>query len=650
MSGRYFFFAALFFIFLLHGSFSHAGNFSHYTLKNSKRYSSWELERIQNFLKDAEARLPYIMKTVLDEKITVDFVDFPSDRQRGLNSILIPRCPGDQIPQTSALQSQMLGQAYLEINSIQINRLFLNEIFLGPEGSQKFNCRHGNLYQTALGVLIHETGHLFDRDVKVTSTAAFQSLMGFKSPWLFGQPASKNKMQTRSVNPYELTSLIEAFAVNLEFFLLDPEFACRRPNINHYYEQLFMVTLNPGKNCKSNYDITVKDSTTGSTTQFNLDPSRLYSVDFLLADSGSQLMSFWGHAMFNLVYCAPGVPVGPNCRDGANLSHHVVVSFRANLTDLKLSYLKGIFGGYPSQPFLLTMTSVMREYNRLEKRNLESIPLNMSRQQKINFVGQVLEMYSSYMGEFKFLTNNCATETKDVIKAVVLNDSVQELGYSTPKGLLKDLMSIGLIHPNYKKIEYSHFESYSEKYRAAYEKLLLVAEKIKLKKYDLDEFIELDAKDRKVWYSRVIDSQSDKKANLTLALQVEQDIKDLEKQSLDRGAFEIILKAIETPGDFEQRFSREAQALLKSITENIKRSERFNVNSGGYGIFLPHDNREGAFEQAIAEANQKELQQKMTFIRTEAEKMMSDLVHEIENTGKNIAWLIKSLREVMTKP
>jgi len=640
--GRYFFITT----FLLLSQAAHAGPFSKFFLKNSGRYNTWELERIENFIEQTEARMPQKMKDMINGIIPVDFVDFPEDQKQGLKFILIPKCTVKDGGQNAPKIAQKLGMANIKTNEIKINRLFLNEILLGPELSQKFNCRHRNLYKTAMGVLLHEAGHLFDKQAKVSTSDTFQSLMGFKKPWLFGKAQSRNKLQTRSPNPYEFADLFEAFSVNLEFFLLDSEFACRRPNINQYYEDVLQTQK---RNCKPNYTVVAKDSTNGSSTQYNLDPQRLYSVDYLLADSGSQLMSYWGHAMFNLVFCAPGVPVGPKCREGSNLSHHIVVSFRANLTDLKLSYLKGLFGGYPSQPFLLSMTSVMREYNRLEKRNLESIPLNLTAQQKINFVGQVLEMYSSYMGEFRFLTNNCATESKELLKSIVRTQTVQDLGYSTPKGLLQDLIDIGLIHGNYKKKEYSFFESYSDKYKMAFAKLNNIAKKFNFKEHKLDDFIEMTAAQRMQWYNQIIKSQKDKKALLLLAVQVEQEIKEFEKQSFDKAVFEMMLKAIENPKDFDGKFSSKAKQLIEAITENLKRSERFSTSATGYGVLLPSDQNEGEFERIAADLTRRDLVDGLAFVRAECEKMFSSLDEEIKNTGKNIDALIQALREVIRK-
>ncbi len=642
--GRYFFIISL-----LISQATLAGAFSIFFLKDSGKYSAWEFERIENFLAETEKQIPSKMKKVINGIIPVDFISFTTDRQQGIKYLLMPTCETQAKTSAESKKSprrfQQLGRANLKTNLIELNRLFLNEIFLGEVGSQKFNCRHRSHYHTAMGTLIHEVGHLYDAIAKVTKKTAFQSLMGFKDPWLFGKPESKNKLEARSVNPYELTDLEEAFSVNLEHFLLDPEFACRRPNINQFYEEHFGVKANLERECSVNYLVDVRDSTLAQSVRVDLDPARLYSVDYLLADRGSELMSYWGHAMFNLIFCAPGEPIGAHCRDGRNMAHHVVVSFRANLTDLKLSYLKGLFGGYPSQPFLLSMVSVMREYNRMEKRDLVSIPLKMTALEKNNFVNQVVEMYSSYMGEFYFLTNNCATETRDVIKSVVRKKSAQNLGFSTPVGMVNDLIDAGLIDKNYKKKEYSRYDSYSEKYKDAFNKLSVIAKNRKFKTYDLENFIELPAPTRMAWYLKVINTQKDKKQITFTTLQLEQEIKEFEKQSLDRSVYNTMLMAFEKPEEFKGKFKSSSKFVMDKVVADLKRSERFSTNTVGYGVFLPQDNKDGEFERIIQQNTQRDLAENMKIIRGETEEMFAGLNKEIKLTGENVAALIKIARE-----
>ena len=48
-----------------------------------------------------------------------------------------------------------------------------------------------------------------------------------------------NAQLARSPDPYELTSPLEFVAVNLEYFLLDPSYACRRPSLHRYFSEHF---------------------------------------------------------------------------------------------------------------------------------------------------------------------------------------------------------------------------------------------------------------------------------------------------------------------------------------------------------------------------------------------------------------------------
>src|SRR3546814_16735207 len=53
-------------------------------------------------------------------------------------------------------------------------------------------------------------------------------------PLRFGLRLSRNAFTDRSPDPYELDSPAEFVAVNLEYFVLDPAYACRRPALHRY--------------------------------------------------------------------------------------------------------------------------------------------------------------------------------------------------------------------------------------------------------------------------------------------------------------------------------------------------------------------------------------------------------------------------------
>ena len=168
-------------------------------------------------------------------------------------------------------------------------------------------------------------------------------------------------------------------------------------------------------------------------------PVGFYGVDYLLAGVGEDWSSRWGHSMFRLIVCAPHrQKVSKKCR--SDLEHHVVLSFRANPQDMMLSYWKGFFGGYPSKMFLSSAFGIfIRSISVGEQRELISVPLRFSRQERENFVHHLLEIYWEYLGDYKFLTNNCQSESEDMLRAIFENEKVHYLTALSPVGLMEEL-------------------------------------------------------------------------------------------------------------------------------------------------------------------------------------------------------------------
>src|SRR6185437_14115035 len=155
----------------------------------------------------------------------------------------------------------------------------------------------------------------------------------------------KNRMSLRSPDPYEFASIREAFAVNMEYFILDPEYGCRRPAVDSYYRKLLGMTSAPQCQLDTTVRLNSDNPELNLKTSVNLDPTRIYDIHYLLASSGSSLDSRWGHAMYRVIVCAPWrAKVGPECLQ--DVQYHVILSYRADVSDLVLSYMKGLDGRY----------------------------------------------------------------------------------------------------------------------------------------------------------------------------------------------------------------------------------------------------------------------------------------------------------------
>ena len=296
----------------------------------------------------------------------------------------------------------------------------------------------------AVAALVHELAHAWDREHGLSRDPRLLDLAGWQERPLWPGRSRTSAFPGRSPDRYELHSPAEFVAVNLEHFLLDPGYACRRPMLHAWFADHFhwapasapcAVAL-PWVDAGALADA-------GAEPLLELEPSRVYAVDYLLAGDGEAMASRWGHTMLRLVICAPGRTPGPDCR--LDLDHHRVLSFRAFVDDLQLSSWRGLTGGYPSRLFLLPLQQVIDEYTRVELRPLDSIPLRLSPGEVATLLQRAARVHWSYDGRYRFVGNNCAVETWKLLHEGVPRAAAAELESITPKGLLRRLRRAGML-------------------------------------------------------------------------------------------------------------------------------------------------------------------------------------------------------------
>jgi hypothetical protein len=162
--------------------------------------------------------------------------------------------------------------------------------------------------------------------------------------------------------------------------------------------------------------------------------------------------------MFRLILCSPErETVGPDCLK--DVSHHVVLSYRANVEDLGINKMKGLFGGYPSQLYALPMSEVQAEYNLAELRDLQSLPLKLTPAQKTAFIYRVLEQYWEYQGRYYFITNNCASEAMGFLRGVIDSPQVRAFSGLNPQRIRDQLVASGLADESVLADEWKAIES-----------------------------------------------------------------------------------------------------------------------------------------------------------------------------------------------
>ncbi|KTF40397.1 hypothetical protein OZ12_07160 [Xanthomonas translucens pv. translucens] len=295
----------------------------------------------------------------------------------------------------------------------------------------------------AVAALLHELAHFYDRSAagRLSSDPRLLDLAGWQvSPMRLGLRRGRNAFRERSPDRYELASPAEFVAVNLEHFLLDPDYACRRPALARYFAQ--RLAWSPSATACAPGLAYLQDPLTDEAALLQVDPARVYAVDYLLAKGNSQPMSHWGHSMLRLVICAPGRAPGPDCR--LDLAYHKVLSFRAFVDDVQISNLRGLLGSYPSRLFVLPLRQVVDDYTQVQLRGLQSIPLRLTPEEIAALLERAAQLHWSYDGRYYFLSNNCAVETYKL-----LHDGVQRLAGArlsgiSPTGLLRRLAHAGI--------------------------------------------------------------------------------------------------------------------------------------------------------------------------------------------------------------
>lgn len=424
----------------------------------------------------------------------------------------------------------------LSWGSIIIDLKAIPEINRGEQNATPTNRTHKTFYREILATVVHETIHAYDR-LNVHDSAEAHMIQHCKQvkedrqAHATGEPECRpyeNMYRSYSQNPYflltagfvdgdeswmkhrspdiyELSSAYEAFPVNMEYFLMDPEYACRRPSLYNLFRAQFQHTPFPGKTCNTSLSYVLPDFKGKDSPLKTIDLNRVYEIHYLMAAEGESMMSGWGHSMFRIVMCAPGrKSVGPECLK--DLSEHVVLSYRAFVNSVQINTLKGLTGDYPSRLFFVPMDQVIDEYNKTELRDLRSIPLRLNRDEIRQFVIRAIETHWSYDGQYYFTSNNCAVESLNLMKTSIFRTGVVSIDIKTPIGLEKDLIRMGLANDGVLKNRLSAisngylFDSYRDRYELSYTVLRKV---LNLQHKDFLDFLQTPAAQRNRVYQRI---------------------------------------------------------------------------------------------------------------------------------------------------
>jgi hypothetical protein len=441
---------------------------------------------------------------------------------------------------SSSLAHSVMGRARYD-GQILLNQRWLNALVRGDDQTLPAGRQHATLQRELQATLIHELAHFYDRgqlwsadergllrtcarqhsslgpvglpvqcqgqsqrrftlsdDPRLLELAGWPARIGGR-----GEVEQKNDQYLRTPDAYELSNPREFVAVNLEYFLLDPEYRCRRPGLHDYFSEHFGWAPSATADCAPGLPYLNGGLDVDQPVLGQLDEARIYQVHYLLAEPEGALVSRWGHSMLRVVMCAPGRPLGPDCL--LDVEHHLVLSFRAFVDDLQISSWDGLTGVYPSRLFMLPLAQVVDEYTKVEFRALQSLPLRLTAEEQISLVRRAAEMHWNYDGTYYFVSNNCAVETLKLLRSGTDRSDIRAMETVTPTGLRAllghaDLLDESVLQDRTEALRQGYyFDSYRERYQLMFN---AAREGLSLPQQSVEEWLTLAPQERSGWFEQ----------------------------------------------------------------------------------------------------------------------------------------------------
>ncbi len=636
--------------------------------------------KVSRLLYDAQQKLPLSVRNAIQGKLYVEFETLPNDafgkadrkfKFQSLKSIskiilsekFIPALKGQKTKapwtQDKALETLLheLGHIYdyrfaptphRKAELDQCKRSKLDRI--RRDGQSHRNRK--TVLKDRSATLSSRCFLLLEQSTNVSEDPRFLYLTGW-----YDVQKLKNTRPNR-IPEYAFDNAREYFAVFFERFLRDPTFQCRMPALNKYFETKFDFIPFKNSDCYLDTEVAIKNT----TSYADIDPDRIYEIHFLQASPGEAIESRFGHSLLRLVMCSPKRDtVGPECLK--DVQYHVVMAYNGNVRDLKQSVIKGITGFYESQLLFLRWTLVEKEYNKENFRSFESIPLKINHDEMRQIVYRALELHWTYGGDYKFFSNNCATELYDVLRATINNEVLWETDIITPNGAFDVLKQAGLLDMSRRVV----FDSYKPKLQKAYEEIAKanmqtgIASKLQLN--GLDDYLNNSYADERIdFFNQAIASKKLKDPRKFVGsfyLLASYILNDLDKK-LDQLTAGALLAgqegrlSIRQGSDFdpeeEKKLNEQLMKFVYDVDNLLKLRESIipsNRKISGYGIPQDDDYPESkdAQEEKVAEISSKikgiYKDRKVFF-----DKYFQATSAEVKGTKSNMLIYLKKIREI----
>lgn len=322
---------------------------------------------------------------------------------------------------------------------------------------EKISCKKINCGDFLRRIIVHQLAHIFDetRTIKPMTIQEKKVLTFCSYAWEITKKTIPDACKIlngfkKSISDHpDFLSLLspeqnaqEVFAEHFEKYVFDPDYECRYPGFyNFLVKRIGRLKVQNSKPCAVNYKIPQLKFSATDSNQLDLDPSRIYRIDYFLAEGGEEVFSKWGHTMFRLVVCSPArQKVSELCVN--DTAFHIVVGFSALVTN-GLNPMDGLTGKYSSILTVKPLNEFVKQYSIGEDRSLVAYPIKFAKSEINNFISHVIDAYWNHNKKYYFLGNNCATEGLSLVKRSIQRPYsslfLVDLIVMTPNALLRHL-------------------------------------------------------------------------------------------------------------------------------------------------------------------------------------------------------------------
>lgn len=455
---------------------------------SAKDLNKDQVQQAQQATSDVMAALPEVVKQALQYTIEIQFEKASSTKDN----------------------------VHLGMASMRAKRIWISDAFLRPQSKQE--AESGVFTPIKLRkVIAHEVAHFYDHlnlarpelraqemdcNAKSMNSEERNNLSDMCKYFLFkrttlsddpeflaitgwSQGEFINKFHRRLTDYYASTSREETFPVLMEAYLFDSDFACRMPVANSFFNRHFKENRTSSCRSKMTWYMSAEEEKFRT-----IERRQIWAVDYFWAAEGKGQASGFGHAMIRLVVCAPERTPGPDCYK--DFEHHIILSFAASSQAMDFGTMAGLTGKYPLNLFAISFFQSKTTYNITELRDIYSVPLNMTDQQKNRLIDSLYEAHWTFNSQYYFTSRNCASEVARLLMGSGIPvDLAFYLKSVTPSDLLWRLLNSPLSkYKNRKEMEKDRLVYFPSVQKNVDVALSIVSKSSGVKMSDMDDYMD----------------------------------------------------------------------------------------------------------------------------------------------------------------